>query len=254
MTHGRDHLTRETSRCWKGTKCIYGFPHPITSSTSVDDDGRVHYIHKTEEDRWIAPHIPELIDELDCHIFVNVVFTVAVFTYLYKYLYKGPDRTQFQLNHTEHDHVDELKDYVEGRYLSAHEAAWRILGFHITSKTPSIACLPLHLPEGNIPRYSGGQSTNQSSTSLLIRYFNRPLHPSFDALSYCQYFKEHVLYKCDAAGTLGPDDHLEQPVPGCVRQKVSPRLVGCKVTCIRVVSPTSGELFYLRCLLIRQPA
>jgi PIF1-like helicase len=254
MTHGRDHLTRETSRCRKGTKCIYGFPHPITSSTSVDDDGRVHYIRKTEEDRWIAPHIPELIDELDCHIFVDVVFTVAVFTYLYKYLYKGPDRTQFQLNHTEHDHVDELKDYVEGRYLSAHEAAWRILGFHITSKTPSVACLPLHLPEGNIPRYSGGQSTNQSSTSLLIRYFNRPLHPSFDALSYCQYFKEHVLYKWDAAGTLGPDDHLEQPIPGCVRQKVSPRRVGCKVTRIRVVSPTSGELFYLRCLLIRQPA
>ena len=254
MTHGRDHLTRETSRCRKGTKCIYGFPHPITSLSSIDDDGRVHYIRKTEEDHWIAPHIPELIDELDCHIFVDVVFTVAVFMYLYKYLYKGPDRTQFQLNHTEHDHVDELKDYVEGRYLSAHEAAWRILGFHITSKTPSVACLPLHLPDTNIPRFTGGQTTNQSSTSLLIRYFNCPLHPSFNEQSYCQYFKMHVLYKWDPAGTIGPNEHLEQLIAGCVHQKVCPRRVGCKVTRIRVVSPTSGELFYLRCLLIRQPA
>jgi hypothetical protein len=76
MTHGRNHLTRETSRCRKGTKCIYGFPHPFTPTTWVDEDGHVHYKRCTEEDRWIAPHIPELIDELDCHIFVDVVFTV----------------------------------------------------------------------------------------------------------------------------------------------------------------------------------
>ena len=39
---------------------------------------------RTEDDLWIPSHIPELIDELDCHIFVDVAFTVAVFMYLYK--------------------------------------------------------------------------------------------------------------------------------------------------------------------------
>ena len=168
MRHGHDHLTRETSRCRKGNKCIYGFPHPITPSMHVDEDGRVHYKRTLEEDRWIAPHILELIDQLDCHIYVDVVFTTSMFSYLYKYLYKGPDCTLFQLNHSEQEHVDELKDYVEGRYLSAHEAAWRILGFHITSKTLSVSCLPVHLPGENIPQFNGGQANRRSSTTLLI--------------------------------------------------------------------------------------
>jgi PIF1-like helicase len=177
-----------------------------------------------------------------------------VFSYLYKYLYKGPDRTLFQLNHSEQEHVDELKDYVEGRYLSAHEAAWRILGFHITSKTPSVSCLPVHLPGENIPQFNGGQTNRRSSTTLLIRYFNRPTHASFDDMCYCQYFKANVFYKWDPATPLEADEHLEQPIVGCARQKVSPRRVGCKVTRIRVVSPTCGEVFYLRCLLLRRPA
>jgi hypothetical protein len=151
MTHGRNHLTREISRCRKGNKCIYGFLHPITHTTWVDEDGRVHYKCLTEEDRWIAPHIPELIDELDCHIFVDIVFTVSVFTYLYKYLYKGPDHTLFNVSRMGQWN-DETKDYVDARYLSTHEAAWRILGFHITSKNLSVSCLPVYLPDENIAR------------------------------------------------------------------------------------------------------
>jgi hypothetical protein len=43
MTHPSDHLTRETSRCRKGNRCIYGFPKPITPETHIDEDGRVHF-------------------------------------------------------------------------------------------------------------------------------------------------------------------------------------------------------------------
>jgi hypothetical protein len=254
MTHGRDHLTRETSRCRRGNKCIYRFPHPITTSTHIDNDGRMHYKRTSEEDQWIAPHIPELIDELDCHIYVNVVFTTSVFTYLYKYLYKGPDCTQFQISHTQHDNVDKLKDYIECWYLSAHEAAWRILGFHITSKMPSVACLPVHLSGENIPQFNGGQAITHSSTSLLIRYFHCPLHPSFDNQSYCQYFKLNVRYRWEPNVPLCDDEYLEQPIAGCVCQRIGPRWIGCKIARICVVSPMCGEVFYLRCLLLRQPA
>jgi hypothetical protein len=164
MTHGRDHLTRENSRCRQGNLCVYGFPHPIMPETWVDNDGRVHYRRRTEDDLWIVPHIPELVDELDCHIHVDVVFTSAAFLYLYKYLHKGPDWTKFQVEHDQRSHVDEIDDYVKGRYLSAHESAWRMLAFDITTKSPSITCLPVHLPGGNIPRYTGGEK----STTLLI--------------------------------------------------------------------------------------
>ena len=254
MTHNPNHLTREVSRCRKGNKCIYGFPHPITSQTTVNDDGRVIYKCSTEEDRWIAPHIPELIDELQCHIFVDVVFTVSIFTYLYKYLYKGPDHTSFHIPRQQDDPVDEIKDYVDGRYLSAHEAAWRILGFHVTSKTPSVTSLPVHLPGESMPRYAGASTGDQESTSLLIRYFNRPEGDTFSNLTYCEYFKQYVLYKCDIGDALQPGEFLERPIPGSFRHKVRPRQVGTKIARIHMVSPTSGELFYIRCLLAHRPA
>src|SRR3984957_2616116 len=99
MTHSKDHLTRETSCCNKDGKCIYHFPHPITPQTWIDDDSRVHYKRSKDEDGWIAPHIPELIDELDCHIYVDIVLTVSIFSYLYKYLHKGPNQTWFHIDH-----------------------------------------------------------------------------------------------------------------------------------------------------------
>jgi hypothetical protein len=68
MTHPKDHLIHENSRCRKGKQCIYGFPKPLTPSTYIDDEGRVHFRRRSTDDLWIATHIPKLIDELDCHI------------------------------------------------------------------------------------------------------------------------------------------------------------------------------------------
>jgi hypothetical protein len=194
------------------------------------------------------------VDELDCHIFVDVVFTVSIFTYLYKYLYKGPDRAHFNIARQNEDRVDELNDYVEGRYLPAHEAAWRILGFHITSKTPAVACLPLHLPNKNVPRFSGGTSNSKPSTTLLIRYFACPLNPTFDNITYTDYFKDFVLYKASAEELTSPNVFVEQVIANCPVNKVSPRQIGLKVTRIQMISPTAGELFYLRALLLHRPA
>jgi hypothetical protein len=156
MTHSKDHLTREISCCRSGNRCIYGFPHAITPETWIDDDGHVHYHRRNEDDRWIAPHIPILIDELDCHIFVDVVFTVSIFMYLYKYLFKGPDHAYFQIRNgaDSEQRINEIDDYVCGRYICATEAAWRIFGFDITTKQPSVTCLPIHLPGQNIAQYS----------------------------------------------------------------------------------------------------
>ena len=169
----------------------YGFPHPITPTTWIDEEGCVHYKWTNEDDWWIASHIPQLIDELDCHIHVDIVFTVRVFMYLYKYLFKGPDHTQFRLLQNEETGVNKITDYINGRYLSAPEAAWRILNFEIVHKQPSVSCLPVHLPSQNTPQFLQG-SSNVSSTSLLTWYLHRPLHPTFHSLTYSQYFSSYV--------------------------------------------------------------
>jgi hypothetical protein len=253
MTHHRDHLIRENSRCRKKNSCIYGFPHPITPETWVDEQGHVHFKRTTEEDRWIVSHIPELIDELDCHIHVDIVFTVAVFMYLYKYLFKGPDHMYFRVQQDSDNTIDKVSDYVDGRYLSAPEAAWRILGFEITSKDPSVTCLPVHLPGENIPQFTQGTSDQGSTTSLLIRYFHRPNLPQFENISYLDYFQLYVLYRWEG-DPLDEDEYLEEPIHDSTQNKVRSRRQGQKVTRLRTISPSAGELFYLRCLLMHHPA
>jgi hypothetical protein len=254
MTHGRDHLTRENSRCQKDGKCIYGFPHPLTSKTWVDEDGRVHYKRTSEEDRWIAPHIPELVDELECHIFVDVVFTSSVFTYLYKYLYKGVDKTYYALPlpTNENQAHNEIHDYIQARYLSSMECAWRIMGFNITTKEPSVQSISFHLPGQDVHKLSVKEHRSPSA-SPLIRYFHRP--PSteehdFENQNIIQYYENYVLYNPDHPPVSGVYFE-EMPIEDAQQFLVSPRQHGTKTCRLQIISPTAGEVFYLRALLIR---
>src|SRR5947209_3931955 len=144
--HSKDHLERATNRCNKRGSCTFGFPFALNPTTSVNGDGRVLYRRTTEDDRWVVSYMPCLSQFMDCHVNVDVCFTVNVFMYLYKYLFKGPNRTRFTVqaqntqdpNSEEEEAVDEIKDYVAACYLSTTETAWQILSYHITRKEPAV--------------------------------------------------------------------------------------------------------------------
>jgi hypothetical protein len=97
MRHKETHLQSEYSRCNKRGKCIYGFPQPVQPHTVVDENGRVKYRRRSEQDAWITSYIPALLKLMQCHIYVDVCFTAEVVLYLYKYFYKGPDTTKFNI-------------------------------------------------------------------------------------------------------------------------------------------------------------
>ena len=247
MTHSRTHLSSPWSRCNKNGKCTYGFPQPLRATTSVNDEGRVELRRDTEEDRWISSHIPFLIDELECHIHVDLIASVWSYMYLYKYLHKGPDNTNYSIGSAgDNERVNEVADFQNGRYLSAGEAAWRILGFHVSQKQPGVERLLIHLPGKNYAQFPRQQDT--SHTSDLLRYLARPLHPQFDDLTFEQYYAKYKLESYSNDQPLPPSSFLEQPHAG-VRKKVTERPRGEKIVRIMSVSPTAGELFYLRAVL-----
>jgi hypothetical protein len=66
--------------------------------------------------------------------------------------------------------VDEIEEYWNGHYLSAMEATWRILGFHVMKKDPAVTCLPVH---GELTPYHQQyqQWTTTNSKSKLLHYF-----------------------------------------------------------------------------------
>ena len=63
--------------------------------------------------------------------------------YLYKYIYKGPDRANAVLD--DPAKVEETKLYLDARYISPPEACHRLFGFRMHDCNPPVVRLALHL-------------------------------------------------------------------------------------------------------------
>jgi len=50
------------------------------------------------DNRWVVPYNPWLLLKYDCHINVEVCSNIKNIKYLYKYVYKGPDRIAMEIH------------------------------------------------------------------------------------------------------------------------------------------------------------
>ena len=64
--------------------------------------------------------------------------------YLFKYVYKGHDCANLVIQENALIH-DEIKTFMDSRYVSAPEAAWRLFGFNMHENSHIIIRLPVHL-------------------------------------------------------------------------------------------------------------
>jgi hypothetical protein len=94
------------------------------------------------DNRWVIPYCPFLSKHFNAHINIELCSSISVFKYLFKYVYKGGDRTTAVLQ----NEVNEIKDYVDAHYLSTPEAVWHLFGFKMHHRSPAIQCLQIHLP------------------------------------------------------------------------------------------------------------
>nr|GEU50683.1 DNA helicase [Tanacetum cinerariifolium] len=75
--------------------------------------------------------------------------------YLFKHISKETDRVVANIttpvgasastSNTQSIHIDEIKNFVEGRYIGPHKACWRILEFLIHYQDPAVLNLVVHL-------------------------------------------------------------------------------------------------------------
>ena len=63
--------------------------------------------------------------------------------YIYKYVYKGHDHTTMEFGKCQ----DEIKLYLDARYVSQCEAFWRLMAFEMHAINPNIVHLQVHLPD-----------------------------------------------------------------------------------------------------------
>lgn len=117
---------------------------------------------------WKLP-LQTMARRYNFHICVEVAATLACVVYLFKYVYKGPDRAQATVGEDSEPmswvqdnaaciivyfnilfltssthHPDEITSYLDGRYVSTSEASWRLFGFPLHEMRPFVIPLAVH--------------------------------------------------------------------------------------------------------------
>ncbi|KAL8167996.1 hypothetical protein V2J09_009495 [Rumex salicifolius] len=129
-----------------------------------------------------------LLLNYDAHINVEWCNSSRAIKYLFKYINNGPDRATVMVTETNEEgnsigqgikkFFDEIRHYLECRYLSACEAIWRIFGFDIHYSWPAVIRLAFHLQVQNQVTVPDNQSLtnvleNESAKqSMFTEWFN----------------------------------------------------------------------------------
>ena len=160
MLHGPCGASNMNSPCMKKGKCSKKFPKPFAEHTTLPNDTYPQYMrrdngrsfvknHHVFTNADVVPYNPYLSAKYACHINVEVATGIHVIKYLYKYVYKSHDRTCLAVERDGDNEgpVDEIKEYLDARYVSACESAWRLLKFSLHANSPAVQRLAVHLPD-----------------------------------------------------------------------------------------------------------
>ncbi|XP_076043607.1 uncharacterized protein LOC143026723 [Oratosquilla oratoria] len=102
----------------------------------------------TVDNSWVVPYNPYLCLKYNAHINVECSNSIKCIAYVTKYVNKGCDKILYT-KHKEGEPVNEVRNYLEARYINANEATWKIFKFPIHRSFPPITSLDLHLENEN---------------------------------------------------------------------------------------------------------
>jgi hypothetical protein len=256
MVHGPCGGLNGKCPCMKEGVCSKRFPKSFSEDTSVDQSGFPVYRRRVDgrtvkkdghylDNKWVVPHNVALLKRYQAHINVEWRNKTNLVKYLFKYITKGPDCANVVLRPLGFSHegrdgeegVDEVAEYISCRYLSACEAFWRLYGFEIHVRAPAVECLEIHLPGMNRVTYSEDadlgdivENDNYRRSTLTEWFAMNRRHPECRDLTYCEFPTKYTWYSDG-------------------RRWVK-RGRGFLLGRIRHVSPSTGELFYMRMLLM----
>ncbi|XP_074291255.1 uncharacterized protein LOC141618030 [Silene latifolia] len=153
MVHGPCGRMNPNCSCMINNTCSKKFPKQSNQETVIDNNGypvyrrreNDRYVQKGDhrlDNRYIVPYNPGLLLMFEAHLNVEWCNTARAIKYLFKYILKGPDKATMVLTGGQDD---EIKSYLDCRYLSACESVWRIFEFDILERNPSVIRLPVHL-------------------------------------------------------------------------------------------------------------
>ncbi|GBN70824.1 hypothetical protein AVEN_69003-1 [Araneus ventricosus] len=163
--------------CMRDGQCCKNFPKQFKDDTEENVNGYPIYRRRATEpvqvgkysiyNRWVVPYNPWLLKKFNAHINVEVCASVKSVKYLYKYVYKGHDAASVKIQKEGALDHDEILSFVEGRYVSAPEAMWRLNEFNLSHKSHTVVRLAVHLPQQQPIVYQDGQEAQAIERAAL---------------------------------------------------------------------------------------
>ncbi len=204
---------------------------------------------------WIVPYNLHLATKYHAHINVEICSSISAVKYLYKYVYKGPDRAtaivekqvnrhgqgnnaQVVVANGEGQNHDEIKAYLEGRYVFASKALWRLFSFRMHEGTPSITRLAVHEPRMHKVVYNDNANI-----------FETINNEQNQKTTLTEYFQANIDYPLARKVTYMDFPSVFTWTNGTKKWTIWQR--GCSVGRLYFVSPSTGERYFLRTLLTK---
>jgi len=141
VVHGPCGGENPKSLCMVSGKCSKHYPKLFSTETTFDKNGFPKYRRRDDgrffttssglklDNCWVIPHNVDLIVKYQAHINVEICNRAKSVKYLFKYINKGHDMATVVIeenNVTTHNfvrEVDEIKRYLDCRYISASGAS-----------------------------------------------------------------------------------------------------------------------------------
>jgi len=246
---GNDH-NNPNAPCLIDEKCSKNFPKQFQDQTVVTTDsyarlrrrdtGKKVKIGRGDserevDNRWVVPYCAWLLWKYKCHINVKSIASIKAIKYIYKYVYKGHDRTTMQFGTCQ----DEVQLYLDARYISSCESGWRIYEFHMHEESPSVKRLQVHVEGEDLISWDEEQAPDAQTVMEQAASRDSTLSA---------YFKANEKYPNEAKDLLY-QDFPSKFVWQAKQRKWTPRQQGFSIGRMYYASPRAGERFYLRTLL-----
>ncbi|XP_074313469.1 uncharacterized protein LOC141648643 [Silene latifolia] len=245
MVHGPCGRAKPTAPCTDKGECTKHYPKNYNCQSTLDEEGFPIYQRRNNgrkiikngvqfDNRDIVPHNVGLIVRYQAHINVEWCNKSRSIKYLFKYINKGPDRGTFLIEQTR----DEIKEYLNCRYVSVCEAVWRIFQFDINYRCPSVQRLSFHLPGKQPVTYRDHQQVE----TVLSR-------DDIERTMFTEWLKANEEYEDEGAKELTYTEFPEKFVWHVDAKEWRPRKKVKSIGRVVYAHPTSGEHVFLRMLL-----
>ncbi|CAN1324022.1 hypothetical protein LINPERPRIM_LOCUS32950 [Linum perenne] len=213
MIHGPCGRLFPNASCTIEGICSKHFPKKFCSQTTIDDDGYPKYrrrdnkrfVHSNGcqlDNRFVVPYNRYLLLRFQAHINLEFCNKSRSIKYLFKYINKPPDRANATIIQ---ENLDEIKAFLDCRYLGTAEACWRIFKFDIHHHNPSVLRMSYHLPGEQYLLYQETEdiedvlSENDTKKTMLMAWMDKniidPGARKYTFLEFPQYYVWSKKYK-----------------------------------------------------------